>query len=164
MAAALATALATVWVPEYGRWYWEGRRYLTDQSWASDEFRRIATAQQQLEDNLARRSPNGLVIADTDAMVTAVWHERYVGRSDPTLESMVPAIVPAMYLVCHPDFEWVQDGTRESREHRRRMHDAMVDRAEKSGAQVEHLTGSHEKRLARALDVIRPLSRFPKLL
>ena len=38
--AALAAELETVWVPEHGRWYWEGRRHLIDQRWTTDEFRR----------------------------------------------------------------------------------------------------------------------------
>ena len=49
MAEALAKKLNTVWVPEHGRWYWEGRRYLKDQSWSTDEFFRIAKAQINLQ-------------------------------------------------------------------------------------------------------------------
>lgn len=82
MAEALADKLGTVWVPEHGRWYWEGRRYLRNQSWTTDEFLRIAKAQRRLEDDLARKASNGVIVADTDALVTAVWHERYLGRSD----------------------------------------------------------------------------------
>jgi nicotinamide riboside kinase len=42
LARALAEAFETVRVPEHGRWYWEGRRYLEDQTWTNEEFRRIA--------------------------------------------------------------------------------------------------------------------------
>jgi nicotinamide riboside kinase len=38
LAQALAENLGTVWVPEYGRWYWEGRRCLADQEWDTGEF------------------------------------------------------------------------------------------------------------------------------
>lgn len=163
MAEALARELATVWVPEHGRWYWEGRRYLHEQSWTSDELRRIAAAQRRLEQDLARRSSNGVVIVDTDALVTAVWHERYLGVPDPELDKLVTRLVPDLYLVCCPDFDWVQDGTRESKAQRTSMHESVTARAEASGAQVAYLRGSQEARLAAALAFVRPLTRFPEL-
>lgn len=163
MAEALANELGTVWVPEHGRWYWEGRKYLEDQSWTSDELRRIAAAQRRLEDDLARRSTNGIVIADTDALVTAVWHERYLGAPDSQLDDIASRLVPDLYLICCPDFEWVQDGTRESNSHRASMHESLTARAESSGAQVAYLGGRHEARLAKALAVVRPLAQFAEL-
>ena len=48
LAAALAESLGTVWVPEYGRFYWEGRRHLAVQDWTADEFVRIAAGQHRL--------------------------------------------------------------------------------------------------------------------
>jgi HTH-type transcriptional repressor of NAD biosynthesis genes len=164
MAEALARELGTTWVPEHGRYYWRGRRHLADQTWHSDEFRRIAAAQRRLEQDLARRSAGGVVIADTDALVTAVWHRRYVGFEDAALESQLADHAPELYLVCCPDFEWVQDGTRESCQQRDRMHEAMLRRAKASNANVELLTGAHEQRLARALAVVRPLTVFPPLI
>jgi NadR type nicotinamide-nucleotide adenylyltransferase len=163
LAQALARILETVCVPEHGRFYWEGRRYLADQEWATDEFRRIATSQRTLEADLARRAANGLVVSDTDALVTAVWHERYLGFPDATLEAELKEGQPDLYLLCAPDFEWVQDGTRESSKERDWMHEAMAERARASGAQVAVLTGSPEERLDRALELVRPLTAFPIL-
>ena len=164
MARALAQELATVWVPEHGRWYWEGRRFLEDQSWTSDELRRIASGQLRLEDDLARRCSRGLVIADTDTMVTAVWHDRYLGVTDPVLDELASRSVPDLYLVCDPDFDWVQDGTRESAAYRASMHESLIRRADASGAQVIHLRGPHRARFETALDVVRPLTCFPELV
>jgi len=164
LAEALARELSTVWIPEYGRCYWEGRRYLEEESWTSEEFRHIAKAQRQLEDILARRCSNGIVVADTDALVTAVWHERYLGAPDPELDTMAGTTVPDLYLVCSPDFDWVQDGTRESEGYRGKMHELMTARARTSGAGVELLSGSHEQRLVKAMSLVHPLTRFPKLV
>ncbi len=163
LAEALAQALGTVWVPEHGRWYWEGRRHLVDQSWTSDEFQRIARAQRRLEDDLARRAYQGVVIADTDALVTAVWHERYLGWSDDELDALAAEVCPDLYLVCAPDFEWVQDGTRESPAHRQAMHESVLRRTDASRAQVAVLSGSPDARLAEALSLIEPLTDFPVL-
>lgn len=164
LAEALAKSLGTVWVPEHGRWYWEGRRHLADQSWATDEFHRIARAQHKFESDLARSASAGVVIADTDAMVTAVWHERYVGAPDPVLDTMAANSAPDLYLVCTPDFDWVQDGTRESHAHREAMHESILRRAEASDADVAVLTGAFDARLADSLELIESLTRFPALI
>lgn len=161
LAEATAQALGTVWVPEHGRWYWEGRRYSAAQAWSTDELRRIARAQRQLEDDLARKASGGVVIADTDTLVTAVWHERYLGAADPQLDELAAGCTPDLYLVCAPDFDWVQDGTRESEDHRESMHQSVLRRAEGSGADVAVLTGSPETRLRNALDLIEPLTKRP---
>lgn len=163
LAEALAQALQTVWIPEHGRWYWEGRRHLVNQSWASDEFHRIARAQRRLEGDLARSASQGVVVADTDALVTAVWHERYLGRSDDELDVLAADASPDLYLVCAPDFDWVQDGTRESRAHRQTMHESILRRTEASRAEVAVLTGSTDARLDEALSLIQPLTDFPAL-
>lgn len=164
MADALARRLGTVWVPEHGRWYWEGRRYVADQSWTTDELRRIAASQVRLEEDLARRATQGIVVVDTDALVTAVWHERYLGSRDPILERMASERVPELYLICSPDFPWVQDGTRESEEHRSSMHESTIARIRASGARIGYLTGSHEDRLSAAMDYVMPLTRFDPLV
>lgn len=164
LAQALAESLGTVWVPEYGRTYWEGRRYLADQRWDTGEFGHIAAAQRLLEADLARRAAHGVVISDTDALVTAVWAERYLGSPVPDLEAQLAEGRPDLYLLCSPDFAWVQDGTRESNHRRDWMHRAMAERARATGTPVVALTGPPEQRLGQAVEVVRPLTVFPKLI
>jgi NadR type nicotinamide-nucleotide adenylyltransferase len=160
----LAKSLGTVWVPEYGRWYWEGRRYLANHGWEPDEFHHIAVGQRSLEAGLARQATSGLVVSDTDALVTAVWAERYLGSPIPDLEAGLSKGRPDLYLMCSPDFEWVQDGTRESNHRREWMHRAMATRAEATGTPVVALTGLPEQRLEQAFAAVRPLTVFPKLI
>ncbi len=164
LAEALASSLGTVWAPEHGRWYWEGRRHLADQSWTSDEFLRIAIAQARLEADLARKAPRGVVISDTDALVTAVWHERYLGFSDPRLDALAGDSPPDLYFVCRPDFAWVQDGTRESEAHRAAMQQSMERRAASSGAEVVVLEGPHDHRLATAEEAIERVAQFEEIV
>jgi HTH-type transcriptional regulator, transcriptional repressor of NAD biosynthesis genes len=150
----LADHLGEVWVPEHGRTYCDGHLHLRDQAWTSAEFRHIARVQTEMIDTLARRSQTGLVLADTDALVTAVWHQRYRGHDDPELEALATARVPALYLLCAPDLPWVQDGTRESRAHRLAMHDELVRRTLRSGAEVVEIAGHGRARLDAALTAI----------
>jgi len=164
LAAALAESLGTVWVPEYGRFYWEGRRHVAVQDWTADEFVRLAVGQHRLADDLARKAVAGVVVLDTDALTTAVWAERYLGRASNAVERISEANRPDHYLVCAPDFEWVQDGTRESREHRRSMHEATLERVKAAGVAWTLLSGPPDERLARALETTIPLTRFEPLV
>jgi NadR type nicotinamide-nucleotide adenylyltransferase len=164
LAEAIARELGTVWVPEHGRWYWEGRRHLADHGWTTDEFRRIAAAQRRLEDDLARKAVGGILLADTDALATAVWHKRYLGFADPVLDEMAATTAPDLYLICHNDIPWVQDGTRESEAARQWMQDAIVERARASMAGVAQITGTPAERVSRAVEAVRPFGIFERLV
>lgn len=164
LAEGLAQALGTVWVPEYGRTYWEGRRHLPDQAWTADEFVRIAEGQRRMVDDLARRSRRGVVISDTDSLVTSVWLRRYLGTADAAVDALAALDPPDLYLVCAPDFDWVQDGTRESADFRQQMHEETVEQILATGAAFEVLTGTAHERLARSLELVDPLLTFPPLV
>ncbi len=150
----LANHYQTVWVPEYGRWYSDGRAGLKDRTWTADEFVRIAITHHQGEADLARRSAHGLVILDTDALVTKVWHRRYLDSENPPLEKLVNAFLPDLYFVCAPDFEWVHDGTRESPNYRNSMHLDTLQLIANTGVPFIELTGDQSKRLKEAVAVI----------
>ena len=163
MAEALAKKLSTVWVPEHGRWYWEGRRYLQDQSWSSEEFHRLAESQKNLEKDLARLAHRGLIICDTDALVTAAWQERYLGAEFKNPNFLSDYARPALYLICCPDFNWVQDGSRESKNHRISLHESIKEYVESTGAEYVFLNGPHHNRLINALDAIKKNIVFQKM-
>ena len=163
LAEALAERLRTVWVPEVGRYYALGRSTAGEPRWRSDEFERIAQAQCRLEDDLARLADHGVLVADTDALVTAVWQRRYGCGDSETVDRISSARVPDLYVVCDTDIEWSQDGTRESGSQREWMQQAMVDRVVESGAPHVLLRGSLDDRLADALEAIRPFAEFGEL-
>ena len=156
LAQELGRHLQTVWVPEHGRWYWEGRRYLADQSWETKEFVGIATAQSVLEDSLARRA-NRVVVCDTDALTTHVWHRRYVGHWSREVEQLADARQPDLYLVTLPDFPFVQDGTREGEAIRTEMHGWFLDSLQAKGRPYVEIGGPPETRLREALAAISEL-------
>ncbi len=99
-----------------------------------------------------------------DALVTAVWHERYLGFSDPRLDALAGDSPPDLYFVCRPDFAWVQDGTRESEAHRAAMQQSMERRAASSGAEVVVLEGPHDHRLATAEEAIERVAQFEEIV
>lgn len=149
---ALADALKTVWVPEYGRLYCDGRGLEND--WDAHEFAHISTMQTQMIEAMARHAANGVVIADTDALVTRVWQNRYL----PSSAAIDLQLSTDHYLVCEP-VEWEQDGTRESEEYRGSMLSDTIRLIEAQNVPYTLLTGAHEERLKSAVAVVHELTR-----
>ncbi|MCW1428316.1 ATP-binding protein [Novosphingobium sp. JCM 18896] len=100
LAAELAAALGAVWVPEYGREYC--LEHGTDCS--AEDLQAIARVQQER----IAAAPGGLVVTDTDWLMTRAWHKMMLG---PDMGG--PAYPLAdLYLHLAPDVEWVDDGLR----------------------------------------------------
>lgn len=157
----LAKHYRTVWVPEAGRAYWEGRRHTERAaSWDTDEFVRIARMQIRAEDDLARLA-NKLVVCDTDALATHVWHRRYRGEYSSAVEALADSRSYDLYLLTEPDFEFVQDGTREGRSIRDEMHEWFRAVLEQKKRNFIGVAGSPEHRLSQSIESIEPLLRFP---
>lgn len=159
---ALAERYRTTWVPEYGRAYWEGRRYLRDaEQWSPEDFMRIAAGQRAAEEDLARRAQR-VLICDTDALATAVWERRYLGAETP-LRWDLGGARRDLYLLTAPDFPFVQDGTREREHLRERFHEWFLEALEAQDAPWRVLEGSPEDRVAEAVALIDPLLRWAPL-
>jgi NadR type nicotinamide-nucleotide adenylyltransferase len=104
LAQRLAEHLETVWVPEYGREYWEIKAAGCDMAkqlpgWNSQEFVHIAAEQQRRENELAERA-NKVLICDTNAFATGTWHERYLKTAAP--RSMPSAVATGWICTCSP--------------------------------------------------------------
>jgi len=80
--------------------------------WRTDDFVGIATQQQADEDAAARHS-GPLLVCDTDALATSIWHERYLGYRSPEVEALAAARHYALYVLTMDDISFVQDGTRD---------------------------------------------------
>jgi NadR type nicotinamide-nucleotide adenylyltransferase len=78
LAHALSEHYHTSWVEEYGREYSLRKAKNNDTSWDTKEFVHIASEQIRRE-NEAARSSSGVLICDTDAFATTLWHKRYMG-------------------------------------------------------------------------------------
>jgi HTH-type transcriptional repressor of NAD biosynthesis genes len=71
----LARALQTVWVPEYGREYCEAKLRRGETEWKSAEFTVIAQEQTRRENEAASHA-HRVLICDTNAWATRLWHRR----------------------------------------------------------------------------------------
>jgi nicotinamide riboside kinase len=140
-------------VPEYGRAYCELNDKRQGDEWTTAEFLTIARTQRWLEDFLAGYADR-LLICDTDAFVTARFHEVYTGRVSPELELLADDARYDLYLLCDPNTPFDQDGWRTDGPHRRVMHEAFRSRVEELGAHYVELSGWHTERLERATAAI----------
>jgi NadR type nicotinamide-nucleotide adenylyltransferase len=154
MAEALANRLETRWVPEFGREY-SGAK--TD-SWNTADFVVIAQRQQEME-NSAAEDAKRVLICDTNAVATSVWHRRYMGAYSEKVEAIAQQDRVDLYLLTMPDFPFVQDGTRDGEHIRHEMHTWFEERLNNQAAKVVRLMGDHESRLKTALDSIQLISQ-----
>jgi NadR type nicotinamide-nucleotide adenylyltransferase len=148
LAMALAEHYQTTWVPEFGRLYTEAR-CPRGEPWRSDEFTFIATEQVRMEDALARLA-NRVLICDTDAFATAIWHERYLGKPSADVLALAHRVYD-LYVLTDVDTPFVADDIRDGESIREWMHARFLAELSQMGAPVLFVSGPHEQRLAAAI-------------
>lgn len=168
LAESLAKHFNTIWVPEFGREYWEQKvaglsMYGQLPAFTSDEFDLIA-AEQQRRENLAARSANQVLFADTNAFATGTWHERYMGFRSPTVDAIGRIDRVDLYLLTEPDFPFVQDGFRDGEAIRLDMHDNFARQLTNGRVPVLSIHGLHEARLNTVITAVERLLGQPSYL
>lgn len=155
LAQALAAHYETVWVPEYGREYSERKLAKTGgYDFTSDEFAHIATTQCERED-AAARACNRILICDTDAFATGIWHRRYLQERSPAVEAIVAAHRrPDLYLLTDVATPFEQDGTRDGEAIRGWMHEIFVEELTAQQRPFRFLSGTFPEQLESAIKLI----------
>ncbi|MFO0555621.1 MAG: AAA family ATPase [Polyangiaceae bacterium] len=174
LAAALAARLrergaplsATTWVREIGRDVTLEKLAKVGGSmealtWATSDFVRIAAAQASLEAEGAR-GDSPIVVCDTDAFATGIWHERYTGASSAEVDALGAAAPHHLYLLTHhDDVPFVQDGVRDGEHIRAWMTSRFVERLVETGRTWQLCRGSREVRLENATAAV--LARYASI-
>lgn len=153
LAKALAERLQTPWVEEYGREYSVPKMAAKDNVWGTPEFVHIAQEQQRREDALARLA-NRVLICDTNAFATTIWHRRYIGTDSPEVKAIADAGRCDLYLLTGDEIPFVQDGLRDGEDIRHEMHGWFVAALSAQAAPWAILRGSPEARLKLAMQHI----------
>ncbi len=153
LARALAAHFETTWVEEYGREYcekyWSGLDYV----WRSEEFAHIA-GEQQTRENAAARDANRVLICDTNAWTTRMWHHRYFGEFSPEVEAIAGAGRADLYLLTDIDIPFVQDGIRDGEAIRAQMHQQFAEELNAQSVTWLLVSGDPQTRLKRAIEEI----------
>lgn len=148
LAQQLAFAIGSVWAPEYGRERWvekSGDLSFTD-------LRDIAIVQAAREERLVQDARRWLV-CDTTALTTLFYSLDMFGAADPELERLAGQRYDVV-LLCSPDFEFVQDGTRRDASFRARQHDWYRNALEKRQIAYTVVAGPPEERLRLATSLL----------
>ena len=150
----LAKHYKTCWVPEYGRTYTEGRIYTTGHDdWETWEFEHIATVQNAFEDALEKVA-NKVLICDTDAFATAIWHEKYLGSTSEEVKKLYKDRNYDLYILTDPKTPYAKDEIRVGEDSRQWMHDRFVAELKKQAKKYIVVTGDVKQRLKIAIETI----------
>jgi NadR type nicotinamide-nucleotide adenylyltransferase len=122
--------------------------------WETPDFVEVARRQAALEAAAARES-GPVLVCDTDAFATGIWHERYVGSRSAEVEQLGAPAPSHLYLLTHPDdVPFTDDGARDGAEFRDWMTERFVTRLGETTLHWAWLRGRREERLQRALALI----------
>ena len=154
LCAALADRLVTAWVPEYGRALWlekDGNLELSD-------MLRIGRRQIEHEEE-AMRGAQRWLICDTTPLTTVFYSEAMFGAVDSDLVRLAERRYDHI-LLCMPDFEFFQDGTRQDAIFRDRQHDWYMRSLCDRGIAFSTIGGLLEDRVDQAVEILENLSRL----
>jgi HTH-type transcriptional regulator, transcriptional repressor of NAD biosynthesis genes len=152
----------TEWVPEYGREFsvnllaaaraHDPAARPEDAVWTEEDFVDIACEQNRRENEAARQG-GPVLVCDTDAMATAIWHERYLGTRSASVERVADAMAPrALYLLTdHADVPFEDDGLRDGEHLRAWMNGRFVDVLSACPTPWHLVSGPPDHRLRSAL-------------
>ena len=143
LAAALAAALDTVWVPEFGRLHWEQR----GGELTLDDMALIASTQVQWEAAHAQGA-RGWLVCDTTPLTTRLYSELLFGRVADTVAALARRPY-ALTLLCEPDFGFVQDGSRQDARFQAEQQRRYVRALDELGVAWHRVGGSVSQRVER---------------
>lgn len=156
LARALAGHLGTASIEEYGRELSEKKILTKDLQWRTEEFTHVAKEQTSREDAAACRADR-ILICDTNAFATTLWHRRYMGTQSAAVEAIANQGRCDLYLLTGDEIPFVQDGLRDGEHIRHEMHRWFEQALASQPVLWILLRGSHEQRLREALNEIRGL-------
>jgi nicotinamide riboside kinase len=109
-----------------------------------------------MEDALERIA-NRVLICDTDAFATAIWHERYLGEPSPEVLAVAAGRRYDLYILTDVDTPFVPDDIRDGESLREWMHKRFVEELTRMGVPTLFVSGPHEQRMAAAITRIDTL-------
>lgn len=139
-----------VLVPEFAREYLANKT-----SYVQDDLLEIAKGQQNLIDLALEKSylPNPpkeetkIVVCDTDLLTIKIWSEYKYGSCDNWISSTLTNNLPNLYILCKPDFPWVEDDLRENPNDREELYSIYLTEIKKLNVPFIEVGGSVEERL-----------------
>ena len=138
----------TTWANEIGRDYSQRKADEgTGDEWGTSDLVEIANMQQEIEDFRALRS-GPLMVCDTEALSTGIWHELYMGAPSPEVVAIANRRRYSLFVLTSLDVPWERDGIRTGDHLRPSMHQRFLDELAKRPEPWIEVRGSVEQRVA----------------
>ena len=172
----LADRLSAPSVPEFLRQYAHERAAEAGSiwavTWATEDFDTVADGQDRLEDETRGRwtsdpgrgpsAPVPLLVCDTDALATAIWHRRYVGSPAPRFLRRAKERPVALYVLTpHEGVAFEQDGLRDGEHIREEMTEWFREALRAQDVPWIEVAGTEAERVEQALEAIGRLVPGP---
>lgn len=146
---ALAARLETQFAAEYGRELWNKK----DGVLVFEDMEIIAQTQVMRENSLSKLAKDWL-FCDTSPLTTAFYSQSMFGTVSPKLEQLSERDYDTTFL-CVPDFDFVQDGTRQGEGFRQAQHEWYLDALRKREIPFTLLRGSLDNRIQTVLKTLK---------
>jgi NadR type nicotinamide-nucleotide adenylyltransferase len=158
LAETLATKMGTVWMPEYGREYWE--KHQQERRLTLNQLLEIAQVHIEREDEKTLEA-NRVLFIDTDATTTWNFSIQYHGKADPRLTQLADSTQSRydLFFLCDDDMPyddtWDRSGLANRTIFQKQIHADLIRRR----IPFFTLRGTLEERMR---IVMRILKRFDK--
>ncbi|GMK41225.1 transcriptional regulator NadR [Paenibacillus sp. CCS19] len=162
LAAYMADRHNTVWMPEYGREYWE--LHQSDRRLTQDQLVEIAEGHRDREDALALQARRYLFV-DTNAITTYMFSLDYHGAAHPNLAALAEEASKRYDLVflCEDDIPYDDTWDRSGAVHRGKFHKQIKADLLTRRIPFIPLRGSLEERADRVDEVMKLFAKYRSL-
>ncbi len=156
---ALAKKYKTVWLPEYGREYWEKNQQ--NGLLTHNQLVELAIEHRHREYELIMKAKIFLFI-DTNAMTTALFDEYYHGEIDSRLQKMAneDAERQNIFLLCDIDIPYEDDGSRSGAEHRIKFARRIEEDLQAKKVSYYKIRGTLEQRLKQVKKILNRIDIY----
>jgi nicotinamide riboside kinase len=152
----------TQWVAEYGREYSANllalvrakspKATVEDIDWQSSDFTHVAQEQIRRE-NLAAAHGSPILVCDTDAWTTRIWHERYMGAHSAAVDALVDGMPARAFYILTSErgVPFEDDGLRDGEHLRSWMSQRFREELSEQSTPWIEVHGTPEERCTSAL-------------
>lgn len=153
LASRLARHFGTVFVPEFAREYLsrDGGRVGVC---AEEDIEPIARGQIDAEARGAEAARGGLLVCDTDLIVTRIYARHYFGRCPGWIEEEIGLRRYDLHLLLDIDVPWVPDPLRDQGHARPEFRDLFQRELLAHGCKFVEISGDWDARFAKAVEAI----------
>lgn len=157
----LAEHYATLYAPEYARYYLDLKRALydpfgrtSDEVCQPQDIPHIVIGQVSFEDAFVEQA-NRILFCDTNPLMTYVYNKYYYNHDEEWIAQAAVDRNYDLYLLTNIDIPWVPDPPfRDRPNHREELYSLFKEQLDKRKLPYEVISGDYDKRLALGVEIV----------